>query len=138
MKRARPRWRRAAPCLLVWLLACVGGGSQPDPPDTAAGGSSSGRDCPSDLPTRAACDAGVPSYRFEVAPVFEQRCASCHFPGNTLSGDVFREYVDVYDQRQTVLTRIYACVMPPEVAPPLTPAERQTLLEWFVCGAPDN
>jgi len=37
-----------------------------------------------------------------------------------------------------VLTRIYGCVMPPASAPPLTPEERQTLLSWFVCGAPEN
>jgi len=109
--------------------------SQPDPPDT---GGSSGRDCPSDLPSRAVCDAGVPSYRLEVAPIIEQRCLGCHFEGNTLSGNVLVEHADVFGQRQTVLTRIYSCVMPPAEAAPLGSDERQVLLEWLVCGAPEN
>jgi uncharacterized membrane protein len=73
-----------------------------------------------------------------VAPVLEQRCVGCHFPGNTQSGNVLRDYADVFRQRQTVLSRIYSCVMPPAEAPALTSNERQALLEWFVCGAPDN
>jgi hypothetical protein len=123
--------------LLASVLAGCGG-SQPDPPDMSNGGSSSGRDCPSDLPRSADCDANVPSYQLEVGPIIEQRCRGCHFPGNTQSGDVFEEHADLFGQRQTVLTRIYACVMPPAGAPPLLPDERQTLLQWFVCGAPDN
>jgi len=30
----------------------------------------------------------VPSYENDVAPIVEQRCASCHYPGNAQSGDV--------------------------------------------------
>jgi hypothetical protein len=51
---------------------------------------------------------------------------------------VFEEYDDVYSRRQTVLTRVYSCVMPPEGAASLTPEQRRTLLQWFVCGAPEN
>lgn len=80
----------------------------------------------------------MPSYARDVAPIIEQRCATCHYPGNRQSSDVFTEYDDVYSERQTVLTRIYACVMPPAAAPALTPDERRTVLSWFVCGAPEN
>jgi hypothetical protein len=118
--------------LLVLGLASCGGGSQPDPPDMP------NRDCPSDLPSRDDCSANISSYRLEIAPILEQRCLGCHFPGNTQSGNVLEDYADVFRQRQTVLSRIYSCVMPPAEAPPLTSSERQALLEWFVCGAPDN
>ena len=94
--------------------------------------------CPSDLPSNTACASELPSYELQVAPIIEQRCATCHYPGNTQSGDVFVEYDDVYSTRQTVLTRVYSCVMPPEGAASLTLAERRTLLQWFVCGAPQN
>jgi hypothetical protein len=80
----------------------------------------------------------VPSYRLEAAPIIDERCNLCHFPGNAQSEDVFTDHGDIFPQRQTVLTRIYSCVMPPEDAPPLTAAERATLLKWLVCGAPDN
>lgn len=102
-----------------------------------AGAASEGL-CPSDLPNRAACPGATPSYRRDVAPILEQRCATCHYPGNTQSGDVFADYDDVYSLRQTVLTRIYGCVMPPDGAPPLTSEQRQILLHWLTCGAPDN
>jgi hypothetical protein len=95
-------------------------------------------DCPSDLPNGSACAGALPSYEREVAPIMEQRCGGCHYPGNTQSGDVFADYGDVYSRRQTVLTRIYTCAMPPEGAPAPSVEERQTLLRWFVCGAPEN
>jgi hypothetical protein len=109
--------------------------AQPDPPDVSAGAGGGGS-CPSDLPSSAECGAGVPSYGADVAPIIERRCNGCHFAGNTQSDDVFVDYADVYSQRQTVLTRIYRCVMPPVV--PLSPEERATLLEWLVCGAPGD
>jgi hypothetical protein len=127
----RTRGRRSV-CLLVLGIASCGGGSQPDPPDTSNGG------CPSDLPSRDACGPDIPSYRLEVEPIVEQRCGGCHFPGNTQSGNVLTNHADVFRQRQTVLSRIYSCVMPPDEAPALTSSERQALLAWFVCGAPDN
>jgi hypothetical protein len=103
----------------------------------SAGESSDGL-CPSDLPRRDICATSTPSYRLEAGPIIEQRCATCHFPGNTQSRYVFSDHADVYADRQTILTRIYGCVMPPDGAPQLTPDERRVLLEWFVCGAPDN
>lgn len=78
----------------------------------------------------------MPSYGEDVAPIFAERCNGCHFPGNTQSEDVFTEYEDIFDQRQTVLTRIYSCAMPPPGVASLGTSERQTLLRWFVCGAP--
>lgn len=101
-------------------------------------GGAAGDSCPSDLPSDAACASALPSYEREVAPIIEQRCATCHYPGNTQSGDVFDDYAAVYSRRQTALTRVYSCVMPPEGAAPLTLDERRALLQWFVCGAPEN
>jgi hypothetical protein len=121
------------PALAFGALFACSGDDQPDPPDSSGGAGS----CPSDLPSSAAC-GDVPSYRLDVAPIVDERCNLCHFPGNSQSEDVFTDHGDIFPQRQTVLTRIYSCVMPPEDAPALTAAERATLLEWLVCGAPDN
>jgi hypothetical protein len=110
---------------------------QPDPPDTSGGAGGAGS-CPNDLPSSSACGNDLPSYQADAAPIIERRCNGCHFPGNPQSGDVFAEYADVYSRRQTVLTRVYTCVMPPAAAAELTAGERATLLEWLVCGAPDN
>ena len=120
---------------LVAYLGCSDD-SQPDPPDMAGAGG--GDACPRGLPESAVCATDAPSYALDVGPIVEQRCATCHYPGNTQSRYVFTEHDDLYSERQTVLTRIYACVMPPAGAPSLSPVERQTLLAWLVCGAPDN
>jgi len=135
-RAGRRRVKTAMPLLAALAVAAsfaCSGDDQPDPPDSSEDAGT----CPSDLPNSAAC-GGVPSYRLEVAPIIDERCNLCHFPGNSQSEDVFTDYGDIFPQRQTVLSRIYSCVMPPEDAPALTAAERATLLEWLVCGAPDN
>jgi hypothetical protein len=124
-----------AVALLRLLLGCSDD-PQPDPPDV--GGAGGVGSCPNDLPSSASCDSELPSYRLDAAPIIERRCNSCHFPGNSQSEDVFADYAGVFSRRQTVLTRIYSCVMPPAAAAALTLEERATLLQWLVCGAPDN
>jgi hypothetical protein len=124
---------------LAGSMASCSGASQPDPPDSGgAGGGSSDDDCPSDLPRSDVCATGTPSYELEAAPIILERCATCHYAGNNRSSYVFAERDDVSFARQTVLSRIYSCVMPPDGAPPLRAEERRVLLAWLVCGAPDN
>jgi hypothetical protein len=117
--------------LLLSLLHCgdEGGG------ESNTGGNGA---CPSDLPSPDACADGAPSYRLDVAPIIDERCNVCHYPGNRQSSVAFSDHAALYSRRQTVQSRIYSCVMPPEPAPPLTPGERATLLEWLVCGAPEE
>lgn len=135
--------RRAAFSVIAGLLGAVASCSEagPSSPGGMAGGGGEGNgddDCPSDLPSDTACASEVPSYEREVASIVERRCATCHYPENTQSQQVFAVHDDLYSSRQTVLTRVYGCVMPPTGAPSLTPEERRALLQWFVCGAPDN
>jgi hypothetical protein len=49
-------------------------------------------------------------------------------------------YEEVYDQAQEgdLISWISQCSMPPSSYPPLTTAQRQTLLDWLACGAPNN
>jgi hypothetical protein len=39
-----------------------------------------------------------------------------------------------------MLTQVYRCAMPPDaaIAVPLTTDEREELLTWLYCGAPEN
>jgi len=73
-----------------------------------------------------------------VAPIISERCLSCHFAGNTLSSVVLSDQARVHAQRSSALTQVYRCNMPPSDAPALTDEERQALLRYFVCDAPDN
>jgi hypothetical protein len=135
--------RRSSSLLLVLslhLLLPGCGGSDDGIPGASGGaaGSNGGDVCPDDLPGRAACDDGVPSYEREVAPIIEQRCNACHYPNNLQTSAVWTDYDAVYARRRTIQSRIYSCVMPPQEAPPLARAERSVLLEWLVCGAPEE
>ena len=95
--------------------------------------------CPSDLPPAGDCASGSPLYD-DVAPIFAARCTVCHQAGGlqvTFSFDTYAAIHDDPQKRTRTLTQIYGCRMPPPCAPDLSAAERKTMLEWFVCGAPE-
>ena len=124
------RLARTALIACAALTAC-GGDSRPD--DSSPG------TCPSDLPTDADCAAGgAPKYGTVIAGIVEQRCEGCHFPQNPFSSQVFGDYEQLFAARRTALSRVYGCIMPPADATQLRPEERGALLQWFVCGAPEN
>jgi cytochrome c5 len=114
--------------------SCAGSDRPDPPPDMMLGGGG----CPTDLPDEAACDADAPSYAEQTAAMIDERCRVCHFSGNLQSPRIFESYEDVFEQRRGMLTQIYSCRMPPEGSPALSSTERRALLQWFVCGAPDN
>jgi hypothetical protein len=59
--------------------------------------------------------------------------------GGVAADRLLDTWAQVYPQRTSVLTQVYACWMPPGPAgEALTSAERALLLGWLVCGAPDS
>lgn len=115
--------------LAVGMVAsCYLGGSSPSEAD--AGG------CPSDLP--AGCPGTAPSYSQKVAPVIASRCATCHGPGGTEPNHDFTTYDGVFAERATILTQVYSCAMPLAGSPQLAAGEREAVLAWLVCGAPNQ
>jgi mono/diheme cytochrome c family protein len=92
--------------------------------------------CPNDLPM--ACPSPAPSWSGDLAAIVAARCATCHAPGGSVSEKPLTDYAEVYQRRVTILTEVYACQMPPVGADLLSAAERQDLLAWLVCGAPNN
>ena len=90
------------------------------------------------LPSEDACATATPSYAEDIAPLVEERCLECHFAGNRLSSVALETHAELAERRQLVETRVYRCQMPPSDATALSTSERETLLKWLVCGAPDN
>ncbi len=126
--------------LLVFLASACGNSKAIDDADACASGldASLGMprpDCPLDLPDGGACTEASPLYA-DVAPIIERRCTICHRPGGLQPTKLFQTYDEVYAMRREMLFQIYSCRMPPPCTPDLTADERQTLLNWFVCGAP--
>ena len=68
--------------------------------------------------------------------------AGCHYwgyrPGGQEASRPFLTYSQVYSERSAMLNQVYACNMPPSSAAKPTEEERQALLAWLVCGAPQN
>lgn len=121
------------------FAACASDPAAPAPPTDggADAGAIDGGGCPSDLP--AACPTPTPSWAADVAPIVTSRCYPCHAPGGIAAAKhELSSYDRVFAQRSAVLNQVYACAMPPKDAPALTPVERQKLLGWLVCKAPNN
>jgi hypothetical protein len=95
-------------------------------------------DCPNDVPP--SCPSPAPSFSGEVQGVIQSRCApSCHEPGGQEENRPLQRYADqIYPQRKQMLLQVGSCRMPLAGATPLTADERQALLGWLVCGAPNN
>ena len=122
----------------LWALLAVACSSSPasDPssgtPDAAAPA------CPAVVP--ANCPT-TPSYANDIAPIFKRSCMTCHSPGGDSADVDLTTYVGIANRESTVLTDVHQCSMPPAGAPTstnVTSADRQLILQWLVCGAPNN
>jgi hypothetical protein len=107
---------------------------------TGACGSDDGPDaaCPSEQPT---CANNAPSYKDDIAPIFAAHCFACHSVGGLAERKKsFDTYAQVKDAQGPIYRNVYTCYMPkkPEPQPPLSPEEKQRLLLWLKCDAPNN
>jgi len=114
------------------LVGLAGCSPSSDSPDAA---------CPNDLP--ASCPTPPPSWSNDVAPLVDKYCLACHGDGGIAQPLFdFTTYQNVYANRMEITHQFYACLMPPSDASPLPPvpstAEREMLLAWLKCGAPNN
>jgi hypothetical protein len=101
--------------------------------DCSSGGSEAAT-CPNDYPS--ACLAPGPSFANDVSPLIHANCTPCHGPGQQVP--TLSTYSDVMHAGTLIATQVFQCRMPPAPRAPLTSQQRQTLLGWLVCGAPDN
>lgn len=122
---------------MKWLvLVAVGAGAiaaacSSDPPANP--------NCPSI--DASSCNAPIPSYASEVAPILDQRCnRTCHAPG--VGPWPLVNYDDVHDWTTIIGAYIEQCGMPPPDSTAgdgdMTYEERVTVLDWLACGAPNN
>jgi uncharacterized membrane protein len=95
-------------------------------------------------------EAGCPSFTNDVLPnVFVPVCENCHAPGQQEAVMPLTNYQQIYGpatgpnmgaEAREIFNQVFeSCLMPPSNAPePLTAGARQTLLDWFACGALDD
>jgi hypothetical protein len=81
----------------------------------------------------------APSWQAEVSPIVARACTPCHGPGGVEAARPLATWADVYAGRRDVLDQVYSCLMPQQgTGVALTSGEQTALLQWLVCGAPDN
>ena len=119
---------------LVGALLLLGGCSST--PMSTNEDAATGPQCPSDLPP--SCPVTFPSYQADIAPLVQRQCLACHRDGGIEANRPLDTYSNLYSERGAVLHQIYGCLMPPPVAPQLDATERQQILTWLICQAPNN
>lgn len=83
-----------------------------------------------------ACPEPSPRYA-EVAPIFAERCASCHL-GAEGGPWALNDYGNVADWVDVVRADLLSCTMPPpDSGVPMTDGERLLILQWIRCGYPE-
>jgi uncharacterized membrane protein len=86
-----------------------------------------------------ACPEAPPSYRADVVPALQAKCLSCHAGnGEAAEEHDFSTFEKVHAARQGIQRKVLARAMPPAVAPGLRESERDVLLAWLACQAPNN
>ena len=87
------------------------------------------------------CQNPIPSYSRDVVPVLDRACnTTCHAPGE--GPWPLNDWANVSDWGSIIGGDIEQCTMPPADAGAgngtLSDQERATVLNWLVCGAPNN
>ncbi len=126
---------------LALLVACAGANgdesSGPGDPPGAGDAASSSSSCAASLPE---CTV-APSFSATVEPLVQRTCAGCHGPGGVAADRDLTTYANVAQLEVTELVQLYSCQMPPADAGPdamLSLPEREAMMQWFICGYPDN
>jgi hypothetical protein len=95
------------------------------------------KSCPFETPV---CPDPVPSYSGEVSAIIQTYCVDCHGPGGQESIRPFATWQDInaHAYAGPMQRQVLGCLMPPADAPPLPDAQKQALVAWLTCGAPNN
>jgi hypothetical protein len=127
----------------IGILACTTTeGNDPNVPDYA------GALAAEDASLTAACSVSIPkscpsapSYANDIAPLVKRTCDSCHSVNGSASDRDLTTYKNLTKLETTSLVQVADCLMPPSDAGAdamLSPGDRTELLQWFVCGSPNN
>jgi hypothetical protein len=122
--------------MVLALIAGCGGGAGADP--VTDGGEAEGAPAMCTVMLPASCPDPAPSFAADVAPIIANHCRKCHRPGGVEQNQPLTTYQQIFSRRGTVLNQIYRCKMPPAGEPPVPDTEVAVLLDWLICGAPDN
>jgi hypothetical protein len=109
---------------LIAGLGAAGCASQAGGPD----------DCSVNVPT--SCPVASLSYSSGVGDTLKTSCSPCHADFGVEGTVLLTSYKEVSKRLTSVAGQLETCTMPPAGSPPISPSDRQAILDWIVCGAP--
>jgi hypothetical protein len=100
-------------------------------------GPDSAVNCPFEPPV---CPDSQPSYAGEVSAIIQTYCVGCHGPGGQEANRPFGTWSDIDSHAYAgpMQRQLLACQMPPADAPQPSDQDKETLIAWLTCGAPNN
>jgi hypothetical protein len=86
------------------------------------------------------CPSSVPSFQRDVNSIIVGSCLPCHDPTTGIhEPPALNGYAAISSAAGPSLDQISRCLMPPtDGGFALAAADRQSLMTWYVCGAPNN
>gem|GEM_PF-1691157 len=86
---------------------------------------------------RTSCPTDALTFDTGIAELLHARCYPCHAADGVESSRQLTDYAHVYGERMSIAGQVASCSMPPAGSPQLTSSERQQILDWFACSAPE-
>ncbi len=120
----------------IWLSAIAALAMAACYVSSGSSSSSSTSSCAGNVPVT--CPSVTPSYATDVSPLLYTYCTSCHAPNGSQSGKPLDSFAAVSSLASKVESKTADCSMPPSSSPQPTAAERDVILSWLACGAPNN
>lgn len=105
--------------------ALLGACGQPAEHDTCA------------VQVRSQCPTDALTFDTGIGDLLHARCYPCHSSDGVESGRQLTDYAHVYNERMSIAGQVASCSMPPAGSVQLTTTERQQILDWFACYAPE-
>lgn len=87
--------------------------------------------------TPMSCSSDIPSYAWGVSDLISRYCLGCHGSGGGDTGYDFSTLQSVQGAAGDMAMELATCAMPVS-GPAPSDAERQALITWLTCGAPNN
>jgi uncharacterized membrane protein len=83
------------------------------------------------------CPAAASTFNAGIGELLHARCYPCHASDGVERSRQLTDYSHVFGERMSIALQLQSCAMPPLGSPQLTSSERQQILDWFACGAPE-
>jgi hypothetical protein len=115
---------------LASAAACV----ETSPPGAVSPSSATAATCPRAQPSGCSTKRTLAA---DAQPILQKHCFRCHAPGSQSFAAEDHDFSDqktVRAQRARVLSKVAACVMPPDKPRDISPEEAMILMEWAACG----